>query len=163
VATCRVLAGEIHPQRSSQMTLVASRAIPARKSYPTCHISRTISRAGADCSRSPFEIGNRQSKIRNCTVPVVQRIERRFPNPSGSPPHEASSIRSCCRNTPIAVSNRQLSGNKWRQFNTSPLEGSSNSFQSAALDSRSERQDTVTAGILGKIQTIVEFITELRD
>jgi hypothetical protein len=30
-------------------------------------------------ARSPFAIGNRKSKIENVVVPVVQRIERRFP------------------------------------------------------------------------------------
>jgi hypothetical protein len=31
--------------------------------------------------RAPFAIGNRKSKIAIVAVPVVQRIERRFPKP----------------------------------------------------------------------------------
>ena len=34
-------------------------------------------------SRTSFAIGNRKSKIANVIVPVVQRIERRFPNSKG--------------------------------------------------------------------------------
>ena len=42
----------------------------------TLFLSQTLASARA---RPLFAIGNRKSKIENIVVPVVQRIERRFP------------------------------------------------------------------------------------
>jgi hypothetical protein len=44
----------------------------------------------ADTPYALFAIGNRKSKIANVAVPVVQRIERRCPNPTQFPSHEGS-------------------------------------------------------------------------
>jgi hypothetical protein len=55
------------------------------------------------------------------TVPVVQRIERRFPNPAGFPSHEGSKTRRNRQIAPIPVLKRHLSGNKWRRIKATTL------------------------------------------
>jgi hypothetical protein len=61
------------------------------------------------------ERAKRVEWIANVIVPVVQRIERRFPNSNGFPSHEGSKCCWSCQKAPIPVSNGHLSGNKWRR------------------------------------------------
>ncbi len=44
-------------------------------------MNRTAKGLTARVARPLFAIANRKSKIENVVVPVVQRIERRFPKP----------------------------------------------------------------------------------
>jgi len=49
-------------------------------------------------------------------VPVVQRIEQGFPNPTDFPSHEGSGASWNRQKAPIPAKNGHLSGNKWRRL-----------------------------------------------
>ena len=58
-----------------------SRAKNLRKPRRIWAIAARTMQIPLQVARLPFAIGNRKSTIENIVVPVVQRIERRFPKP----------------------------------------------------------------------------------
>ena len=86
----------------------------ARSLYFWACVSRPRSDCCAHYGRLQSAIENLKSQL--LPFPVIQRIERGFPNPTGFPSHEGSKIIGNCQKGPIPVLNGHLSGNKWQRL-----------------------------------------------